>query len=225
MERYSCFMSVKNIKKIQEELFNNRNKGFRNISFKKLFFDLLYAIYDNDKTLINTKLSTIRYIIDNSLFNNQPFDLNNMEIFYYHLCSSFMEQVEINKKKNFEEYIETINNYVKTISDVLNKYRNEDYEEEKKNLKKFLTIFFSIISLDKENNYQISQVAVILKEPLSDEEWKTIIEAEKLRFKTRFINGSEEFDKLILDKNIYCDINNFKYSNGKIEIPEECYLP
>ena len=224
MKRYSCFMSVKNIKKIQEELFNNRNKGFRNISFKKLFFDLLYAIYDNDKTLINTKLSTIRYIIVHSLFNNQPFDLNNMEIFYYHLCSSFMEQVEINKKKNFEEYIETINNYVKTISDVLNKYRNEDYEEEKKNLKKFLTIFFSIISLDKENNYQISQVAVILKEPLSDEEWKTIIEVEKLRFKTRFINASEEIDKLILDKNIYCDIINFKYSNGKIEIPEECYL-
>ena len=122
-----------------------------------------------------------------------------------------MEQVEINKKKNFDEYIETINNYVKTISDVLNKYRNEDYEEEKKNLKKFLTIFFSIISLDNENNYQISQVAVILKEPFSDEEWETIIKAEKLKFKTRFINASEEIDKLILDKNIYCDINNFKY--------------
>lgn len=92
-------MRVKNIKKLQEELFKNENKGFRNISLKKLFFELLYAIHDNDKTLINKELATIKNSEIHSVLNNQPFDLNNVETFYYHLCCLFMMQVENKKKK------------------------------------------------------------------------------------------------------------------------------
>lgn len=87
-----------------------------------------------------------------------------------------------------------------------------------------MTIFYSIICLDKDNLYQISQVSVILKNPPSDEEWDLIISVEKSRIKSRFIIDDDELNKLILVKNIYCDIN-FKYSNDKIEIPEECYSP
>ena len=225
MEKYSRYISFPKIKELQLKLFGDKNQDFRNISFKELFFTMLYAIHDNNKALIDKTISTIKLIRSRSMSNNQPFELNNFEAIYFHLCCSLVIQIDRHKEKNFEEYIKTIYNYVEKISNILKEYKNEHYEEETKNIKKFLTVFFSIVNLDKENLHQISQVAVILKNPPSDEKLEAIISIEEMRFKSRFNeNGIDEFKKQIQNKKIFCDIK-FKYSNGKIEIPEECYLP
>ena len=143
MQRYSCYMSLQKIKDLEKKLYGSEIMGFRNISFKDLFFKLLYAIHDKNKVLIDEKTKTIELIKNQSFLNNQPIDLNNFEACYFYLCLTLA--IQINKKKdknNFDEYIDTIYDYVETISQVLVKYKNEHYEEEKKNIKKFLTIFF-----------------------------------------------------------------------------------
>ena len=224
MQRYSCYMSLQKIKEIQKTLFGNKNMGFRKISFKSLFFLFLNAIHDKNKVLIDEKAKIIENIIDHSAVNNQSIDLNNFEACYFHLCVSLAIEVKIKKDtNNLDEYIDIISDYVGTISIPLNKFKNDHYEEEKKNIKKFFSIFFSIVNLDKENFAQITQIAIILKDPPSDDKWKRILSLEEERINDRTQKGAELFKMLNLDKNIYCDVN-FKYSYNKIEIPEECYL-
>ena len=224
MQRYSCYMSLQKIKELQKTLLDNKNMGFRNISFKSLFFVFLNAIHDKNKVLIEENVNTIEYIFENSFLNNQPIDLNNFEACYFHFCLNLAIQVKRKKEtNNLDEYINIICDYVETISIVLNKFKNEHYEEEKKNIKKFLTIFYSIVNIDKENLVQISQVAIILKDPPDAAKWKQLISIEEERIKARYNKGAELFKKLNLDKNIFCDVS-FKYSYNKIEIPEECYL-
>ena len=224
MEKYSRYISLPKINEIQVKLLGDKNQDFRKISFKELFFTFLYAIHDNNKALIDKTISTIKLIRSRSVSNNQPFELNNFEAIYFYLCCCLVIQIDKHKEQNFDEYIHTIYNYVETISNILIRYKNAHYEEENKNIKKFLTVFFSIVNLDKENIHQISQVAVILKNPPSDEKLEKIISIEQMRFGWRFNEkGIDEFKKLIQNKKIYCDIK-FKYSKGKIEIPEKCYL-
>ena len=55
--------------------------------------------------------------------------------------------------------------YINSISKILKNYRKENYEEEKRNIKKFLIIFLSIINLEEDNSSSISKVAVILTKP------------------------------------------------------------
>ena len=224
MQRYSCYMSLQKIIDLQKTLFGSKDMGFRNISFKDLFFKFLYAIHDKNKVLIDENIKTIEFISNQSFLNNQPIDLNNFEACYFRLCLALKDQIKEKKdKKNFDEYIDTIFKYVEKISKVFDKFKNDHYDEEKKNIKKFLSIFFSIVNLDKENKNQISQVALILKDPLDDDKWKHILSAEEMRISLKYDIEDYELKKLNLDKNIFCDIY-FEYLNGKIEIPEKCYL-
>ena len=119
MEKYSRYISFPKINELQLKLFGDKNQDFRNISFKELFFTMLFAIHDNNKALIDKTISTIKLIRSRSVSNNQPFELNNFEAIYFHLCCSLVIQIDRHKEKNFEEYIKTIYNYVEKISNIL----------------------------------------------------------------------------------------------------------
>ena len=104
MEKYSRYISFPKIKELQLKLFGDKNQDFRNISFKELFFTMLYAIHDNNKALIDKTISTIKLIRSRSMSNNQPFELNNFEAIYFHLCCCLVIQIDKYKEQNFDEY-------------------------------------------------------------------------------------------------------------------------
>ena len=226
IQKYSSYMSLSKFKDLQFKIFGNKKQGYREFSYKNLFFQLIYSIKDGNKSIMNEKISIMKHNEENSALNNQPFDLENLEVFYFHLCDLLINQIEKQKKVDFNEYLNCLKDYISSISSTLEEYKNEGYKEEKKDIKKFLIIFFSIINLDVENSLPISQVSAIL-EKLSDEERWQMISVEERQIKTFFGQKAVvEFKKILEDKEIYYslnNINNISFFKNKIEIPEECY--
>ena len=164
MQKYSSYMSILKIKELQTIKFGNEIQGFRNISYKNLFFRLLDTMNFDDKTKLKEVISAIKLTYKKLESNNQPFDLSNFETFYFYLCRSLIEQIDENNKYE-DEYLLSMKTYINSISKILKNYRKENYEEEKRNFKKFLIIFLSIINLEEDNSSSISKVAVILTKP------------------------------------------------------------
>ena len=164
MQKYSSYMSILKIKELQTIKFGNEIQGFRNISYKNLFFRLLDTMNFDDKTKLKEVISAIKLTYKKLESNNQPFDLSNFETFYFYLCRSLIEQIDENNKYE-DEYLLSMKTYINSISKILKNYRKENYEEEKRNIKKFLIIFLSIINLEEDNSSSISKVAVILTKP------------------------------------------------------------
>jgi len=229
MQQYSSYISLSKIKDLLIKIYGNANKGYRNFSYKNLFFDLLSAVKNSNKKIIDEKLLILKKIDEKNNINNQPFDLGNFEAFYFYLCDLLSNQIKKQNKGKLDEYFDYLKDYILSISNILKEYeceKKEEYKEEKKDIKKFFTIFFSIINLDAENYTKISQVALVFKQ-LSDENRKKLISAKEEYFKILISNkASEEFKKIVANKKIYSSINNTEniiYLKNKIEIPEECY--
>lgn len=226
MQKYSSYMCLSKIKDLKDKSFKNNIQGYRNFSYKTLLFNLLSAIKKDDLKIMDQKLAIIKINEKNSELNNQPFDLQNFEAFYYHLCDLLLNQIEKQKKGDFNEYLKCLKTYIASISNILDEYQKDEYNEEKKDIKKFLTIIFSIINLDVENSHRISQVAVVF-EQLSDKDRGQMISVAERQIKNGYGNlAVEDFKKIIENKKIYSSINNINniiYLKNKIEIPEECY--
>ena len=222
MQKYSSYMSILKIKELQTIKFGNEIQGFRNISYKNLFFRLLDTMNFDDKTKLKEVISAIKLTYKKLESNNQPFDLSNFETFYFYLCRSLIEQIDENNKYE-DEYLLSMKTYINSISKILKNYRKENYEEEKRNIKKFLIIFLSIINLEEDNSSSISKVAVILTKPndkFIQQMISVIIQEIEIEFDQRVV---EEFKKLIEDTNIFCRFDH-KYIKNSIQIPEQCYL-
>ena len=227
IQKYSSYMSLSKFKDLLFKIFGKINfLGYRDFSYKNLFFQLIYSIKDGNKSIMNKKILIMKNNEEISALNNQPFDLENLEVFYFHLCDLLMNQIEKQIKVDFNEYLNCLKDYISSISSTLEEYKNEGYKEEQKDIKKFLIIFFSIINFDVENSIPISQVSAIL-EKLSDEERRQMISVEERQIKTFFgLKAVVEFKKILEDKEIYDslnNINNISFFKNKIEIPEECY--
>ena len=226
IQKYSSYMCLSKINQLQDKFYKNNNQGYRNFSYKTLFFNLLSTIKKDDKKIIDQNLAIIKLHFKNSELNNQPFDLQNFEAFYYHLCVLLLNQVEKQKKGDFDEYLKCLKNYIFAISNILDEYQKDEYNEEKKDIKKFLTIIFSVINLDAENSHRISQVAAVF-EQLTEEDRRQMISVAERQIKNCFGNlAADDFKKIVANEKILSSINNINniiYLNNKIEIPEECY--
>ena len=227
IERFSYFINPSKIKDLQCKLLGNHNLGFRNITNKEFFFRFLSTIEKENQTIINQKLSIINSADNVMEINNQPFEINfNLEAFYFHISCLLVTKIEREKERgetNFTKYLNGLKKYLFSLSDELNEYDQGQYNE-KKYLKRFLTVIFSIINYDYENRDKFSQVPKVLKKP-KEEKLKIEISMQINEIEEKFGEEEvEEFKKAIENKNIFCSIKNVSYIDNKIYIPEECYL-
>ena len=222
MQKYSCYIGVSKIKELQVEKFGNENQGYRNVSYKDFFFRILKAFCEEDKLKLNEEKAKINLTHKNIELNNQPFDLSNYEAFYFYLCSSLLSQIN-NNETNIDNYINCMQEYITSMHDFLKNYKKNNYEEEKLDRNKFLTIFYSIVNLDEDNMSRISSVPKILKKP-DDNAIKYMILAETKKIELEYGQKRvEQFKHLIEDTSIFCCIE-YKCVKNTIQIPEKCYL-
>ena len=222
MQKYSCYIGVTKIKELQVDKFGNENQGYRNVSYKDFFFRILEAFCSEDKLKLNEEKAKINLTHKNIELNNQPFDLSNYEAFYFYLCSSLLSQIN-NNETNIDNYINCMQEYITSMHDFLENYKKNNYEEEKLDINKFLTIFYSIVNLDEDNMSRISRVPKILKKP-DDNAIKYMILAETKKIELEYGQKRvEQFKHLIEDTSIFCCIQ-YKCVKNTIQIPEKCYL-
>ena len=222
MQKYSCYIGVSKIKELQADKFGNKNQGYRNVSYKDFFFRILEAFYNEDKLKLNEEKVKIKLTHENIELNNQPFDLSNYEAFYFYLCSSLLSQIN-NNETNIDNYINCMQEYITSMHDFLENYKKNNYEEEKLDINKFLTIFYSIVNLDEDNMSRISRVPKILKKP-DDNAIKYMILAETKKIEYEYGQKRvEQFKHLIEDTSIFCCIE-YTCVKNTIQIPEKCYL-
>ena len=180
------------------------------------------AFYNEDKLKLNEEKAKINLTHKNIELNNQPFDLSNYEAFYFYLCSSLLSQIN-NNETNIGNYINCMQEYITSMHDFLKNYKKNNYEEEKLDRNKFLTIFYSIVNLDEDNMSRISRVPKILKKP-DDNTIKYMILAETKKIELEYGQKRvEQFKHLIEDTSIFCCIQ-YKCVKNTIQIPEKCYL-
>ena len=222
MQKYSCYIGVSKIKELQVDKFGNKNQGYRNVSYKDFFFRILEAFYNEDKLKLNEEKVKIKLTHENIELNNQPFDLSNYEAFYFYLCRSLLSQIN-NNETNIDNYINCMQEYITSMHDFLKNYKKNNYEEEKLDINKFLTIFYSIVNLDEDNMSRISRVPKILKKP-DDKLIKVMISVETKKIEFEYGQKRvEQFKHLIEDTSIFCCIQ-YKCVKNTIQIPEKCYL-
>ena len=222
MQKYSCYIGVSKIKELQADKFGNKNQGYRNVSYKDFFFRILEAFYNEDKLKLNEEKAKINLTHKNIELNNQPFDLSNYEAFYFYLCSSLLSQIN-NNETNIDNYINCMQEYITSMHDFLKNYKKNNYEEEKLDINKFLTIFYSIVNLDEDNMSRISRVPKILRKP-DDNAIKYMILSETKKIEYEYGQKKvEQFKHLIEDTSIFCCIQ-YKCVKNTIQIPEKCYL-
>ena len=222
MQKYSCYIGVSKIKELQVDKFGNKNQGYRNVSYKDFFFRILKAFCSEDKLKLNEEKAKINLTHKNIELNNQPFDLLNYEAFYFYLCSSLLSQIN-NNETNIGNYINCMQEYITLMHDFLENYKKNNYEEEKLDINKFLTIFYSIVNLDEDNMSRISSVPKILKKP-DDNAIKYMILAETKKIEYEYGQKRvEQFKHLIEDTSIFCCIE-YTCVKNTIQIPEKCYL-
>jgi hypothetical protein len=182
----------------------------------------LEAFCKEDKLKLNEEKAKIKLTHKNIELNNQPFDLSNYEAFYFHLCNSLLSQIN-NNETNIDKYINCMQTYITSMLDILKNYNKENYVEEEIDIKKFLTIFYSIVNLDEDNMSRISRVPKILKKP-DDEKIKCMILSETMKIELEYGQKLvEQFKHLIEDTSIFCCIE-YKCVKNTIQIPEKCYL-
>jgi len=222
MQKYSCYIGVSKIKELQVYKFGNKNQGYRNVSYKDFFFRILEAFCSEDKLKLNEEKAKINLTHKNIELNNQPFDLSNYEAFYFYLCSSLLSQIN-NNETNIDNYINCMQEYITLMHDFLENYKKNNYEEEKLDINKFLTIFYSIVNLDEDNMSRISRVPKILRKP-DDKLIKDMISVETKKIEFEYGQKRvEQFKHLIEDTSIFCCIE-YTCVKNTIQIPEKCYL-
>ena len=222
MQKYSCYIGVSKIKELQVDIFGNKNQGYRNVSYKDFFFRILEAFCEENKLKLNEEKAKINLTHKNIELNNQPFDLSNYEAFYFYLCSSLLSQIN-NNESNIDNYINCMQEYITSMHDFLENYKKNNYEEEKLDINKFLTIFYSIVNLDEDNMSKISRVPKILRKP-DDNAIKYMILSETKKIEYEYGQKKvEQFKHLIEDTSIFCCIQ-YKCVKNTIQIPEKCYL-
>lgn len=219
---YSNYISVTKLQKIKQKIFGKANKGYRNISFKALFFNILLDLKQEKTNNLKINLGKLNVAIKARKRNNQPFDIDNFEAFYFFLCTLLSSQIQKNKNKK-DKYFKDLKTFISKIKEIDEYAKSIDYELEKKDIKKFFRIIFAILNLDTDNYEDISQVAMILNAPSVQEKYEMISFAYK-KIESKFdTERAKDFIKKIGEKDNFFSLD-FKVVENEIELSEECYL-
>ena len=152
---YSSFISANKLIEIGTKIFGEKRVlGYRKKSFKTIFFEPLLALSSHNRTLFQEKIKIMNASINSRLINNQPFDTENLEAFYYYICFLFSNQIKDNENMA-DKYIKNLEQFLSNLEDLKIYAANENFEEEKKDLNRFLIFCFSIINLDANNFSEI----------------------------------------------------------------------
>ena len=178
--------------------------GFRSISYKTIFFNFLASLKKDKKKELEKNLGTLNSSIKKRTWNNQPFDIDNFEALYFYFCTLLSIQIKDNSNK-LEIYFQVLNRFTSMLKGLDDYIKNDNYEIEKNDIKKFLRIIFAILNLDSKNYQDISQVAKILDPPDPDEQKEMISVASK-QIKKEYGSEIAEKFKIEMKKN-----NNFFY--------------
>ena len=220
LSKYSTFISIEKFKKLLIQLYGNKNLGFRNISFKDLFFNALLSFKKNKDFTLAINILKEAVILDK--FNNQPFDSNNFEAFYYYICTLFLSQIKNNENEK-EKYFKNLKKLIPMLQE-LDEYSNcKNYESEQKEFKKFLIIIFAILNLSSNNYDDIIQVYKVFNAPDDVTYKEMILLAKKEIIKFYDEKESEELLKEIENNKNFFKIN-YKLIEDKLELSEYCYL-
>ena len=191
---YSNYISATKLQEITQKIFGKANKGYRNISFKALFFNILLDLKKEKINNLKINLGKLNVAIKPRKQNNQPFDIDNFEAFYFFLCTLLSTQIQKNKSKK-DKYFKDLKTFISKIKEIDEYAKSKDYELEKKDIKKFFRIIFAILNLDTDNYEDISQVAMILNAPSVQEKNEMISFAYK-KIKSKFdTKRAEDFIK------------------------------
>ena len=219
---YSNYLSINKFNELKHKIFENKNTGYRNISFKELLFNILSSIKQKNFEKYKYFLGILNVSTKQRKCNNQPFDTDNFEALYFYFCTLLLDQIE-NNKDNINAYFETLKSFISNINEIDGYMNSKNYKSEKEDIKKFLIIIFAILNLDVNNLENISRLAMILK-PRSKEEKEHLISSALIKIKSQYGNTkAEEFIKEIKKCDNYCFFD-YKLVGNKIEILEECYL-
>ena len=221
--KYSQFISVSKIRELTDNKFGkNIELGFRKKTFKEFFFGALSALVSKDIKKYENIMLTIYLLVKSKLINNQPFDTDNFEALYFYLCYLLCNKWKINEKKE-DKYYDELAFYLSELQDFKVYALNQTYEEEKKDLNKFLIVCFSILNLNKKNYDEIEQVLFTLNKPKEDDVNQAIKNCE-------FQISRHPSRKIILEqfrtkfnKNDFNDLISFKISNYNIDISEKSF--
>ena len=134
---YSNYISVTKLQKIKQKIFGKANKGYRNISFKALFFNILLDLKQEKTNNLKINLGKLNVAIKARKQNNQPFDIDNFEAFYFFLCTLLSSQIQKNKNKK-DKYFKDLKTFISKIKEIDEYAKSKDYELEKKISKNFL---------------------------------------------------------------------------------------
>ena len=134
---YSNYISVTKLQKIKQKIFGKANKGYRNISFKALFFNILLDLKQEKTNNLKINLGKLNVAIKARKRNNQPFDIDNFEAFYFFLCTLLSSQIQKNKNKK-DKYFKDLKTFISKIKEIDEYAKSKDYELEKKISKNFL---------------------------------------------------------------------------------------
>jgi len=224
-KKYWNFISVDKINALSNEIFGeNSNQGFRKKSFKQLFYEPLIALASHNKNDFENKMKYINVLTNSRLNNNQPFDIDNFNALYFYFCYLLKKQIKLNEASK-EKYIEGLETFLSSLQDLKKYSNNITFEEEDKDINKFLICIFAILNIDSTNIYEISQVLYVLNEPdtikLNDRINYLCNEIADEPFSRRFL---EDF-KNIINKNKNNINRKIKYKivDNKLNIPETCY--
>ena len=224
IKQYSNYMSINKLNDLKQIIYGNSDMGFRNNSYKTIFFNFLKIIKKDNMVELKKILGKLNVAIKEGKLNNQPFDLDNFEALYFYFCLLLSSQIEHNSNE-MEEYFEDLKRLVSKLKEIDEYLKNDNYEIEKKDTKKFLIIIFAILNLDAHNYEDISQVITILNPPSLDEK-NEMISATYKRIKREFDleiakNFKEEVEK---NNNFFSLDYKFVKDTKKIELLEESYL-
>ena len=174
IEKYSNYMGLSKLNALQKKKFGDRDQGFRKVSYKVQFFRLIYDIIENDKSRINSKIETLKTITKASETNNQPFDYKNVEVFYFNLYELFLNQIEDKIKTEGNDYLDSLKDYIISISNELKKYQPEECNKEEEKKEEYKNVEYKKGKYKKEDYKQKNIFEKKHEEEKYEEEKKNI---------------------------------------------------
>lgn len=222
IKQYSNYMSITKLNDLKQKIYGNSVMGFRNISYKTIFFSFLTIIQKGNIEELKINLGKLNAAIKERKVNNQPFDIDNFDHLYFYFCTLLSTQFENNKNNN-EKYFKALKRFLLIFKEKDEYSNNDNYEIEKKDIKKFIIIIMAILNLDSNNYEDISQVSKILNPPSLEEQKEKLSIAYKDIKRNYGLEIAEEFKKEI-EKSYNFFTLDYKFVEDKIELSEESYL-
>ena len=227
IRKYSDYISPDKIDDLSRTIFcrTSNEMGYRDITNKKIFFDSLACLLDKKtKDDFKNKIDILATKTKSIMINNQPFDTFNLEALYLYFCVMIYEKNKLMEKNNqLNKYLKNLELLLLSLNDFQHYRTKNDFTLEKKDIKRFLTLIFSILNLESDNYSEIFQASLVLNKPKEN-----VIEISLKVLENRLIlfigeSETEQFMKKINRSQINQSLNFSKSENG-VKLNEESFL-